>query len=151
MSNPLPSAETLQAQMRQVRCEMGEDVQEIVDGARILTDWHYYVETYPWVCLGAVAALGYFVIPTRIHYVRPDPATLAELAKQHKVVVQPTESSKPKQGLMAAAAALAVNAALQGGMAIARQGLSSYLNGQLHGKPTGANHNGSHSYEESGH
>lgn len=142
-----PSAEEVQQQMRQVRCELGDDVQEFVDSARTLTDWHYYVRSYPWLCLGAAAAVGYLVIPTRVHYVRPDPATLAELARQHKVVVQPTQDSKPKQGIVAAVAALATNALLQGGMALARQGLSNYLDGQL--KSRGPSHNGAHSYEES--
>lgn len=149
MSN-LPSAEAIQAQMRNMRCEVGDDVQGIVENARTLTDWHYYVRTYPWACLGAAAAVGYLVIPTRIHYVRPDPATLAELARQQKVVVQPSESSKPKTGLFAAAMAMAVNALLQGGMGLARQGLNSYLNGQFNGKHSGSHHNGSHDYEESG-
>jgi hypothetical protein len=150
MSSSLPSAEVLQAQMRQVRSEMGTDVQEIVDSARVLTDWQYYVRTYPWLCLGAAAALGYLVIPTRIHYVRPDPATVAELARQHKLVVQPTQDTKPKQGLVAAIAAAAVSALLQGGMGLARQGLNSYLSHQFDGQPRGSKPNGSHSYEESG-
>jgi hypothetical protein len=144
-----PSAEVVQQQMRQVRCELGDDVQEFVDSARVLTDWHYYVRSYPWLCLGAAAAVGYFVIPTRVHYVRPDPATLAELARQHKVVVQPTQDAKPRQGIVAAVTALAVNALMQGGMALAKQHLSNYLDGHL--KARGPSHNGAHSYEESDH
>jgi hypothetical protein len=150
MSSSLPSAEALQSQMRQVRREMGTDVEEIVDSARTLTDWQHYVRTYPWLCLGAAAALGYLVVPTRIHYVQPDPATLAELARQHKVVVRPTESSKPKQGLVAGIAAAAVSALLQGGMGLARQSLNTYLTTQLNGRPHGSRQNGSHNYEESG-
>jgi hypothetical protein len=146
----LPTAETLQAQMRSVRCEVGEDVQGIVDNARVLTDWHYYVSTYPWLCVGAAAALGYLVIPTRVHYVKPDPAALAELARQHKLVVQQTDSSKPKPGLMGAVVGMAVSALLQGGIGLAKQGLSSYLDGQLKGNRWGTQHNGSHNYEESG-
>lgn len=142
-----PSAEEVQAQMRQVRCELREDVQDFVESARVLTDWHYYVRTYPWLCLGAAAAVGYLIIPTRIHYVRPDPATLAELARQHKVVVQPTKESKPKTGILAAATALAVNALMQGGMSLARQGLANYLDGQF--KAHEASHNGARTYEES--
>jgi hypothetical protein len=146
----LPSAEAIQAQMRSVRCEVGADVQGIVENARVLTDWHYYVRTYPWICIGAAAAVGYLVIPTRVHYVKPDPATLAELARQHKVVVQQTASSQPKPGMLAAVVGMATSALLQGGLGLAKQGLSTYLESQLNGKNHRSQHNGSHDYEASG-
>jgi hypothetical protein len=49
--------------MEAVRCELDEDVQEIVEGARVMGKWRYYVRTYPWICLGAVVVGGYLLVP----------------------------------------------------------------------------------------
>ena len=68
--------------MNEVRCDLDEDVQEIVEGARVMGKWRYYVRTYPWVCLGAALAAGYLIVPRRQFGMRPDAQTLAELANQ---------------------------------------------------------------------
>lgn len=85
---PANSGEEIQQQMRQVRRELGEDVQEIVENARTMTDWRHYVRTYPWVCLGAAAFAGYLIVPSRQRIAAPDPQAIAEALKNHKVVVQ---------------------------------------------------------------
>jgi hypothetical protein len=51
--------------MEEVRCDVDEDVQEIVEGARDMGKWRYYVRTYPWICLGAALAVGYVIVPRR--------------------------------------------------------------------------------------
>jgi hypothetical protein len=45
--SPTPAAEEIQRQMRDVRSELRNDVQELVDNACVMTDWHYYVRSYP--------------------------------------------------------------------------------------------------------
>ena len=60
--------ETLETQailqrMEEVRCDLDEGVQEIVEGARVMGMWRHYVRTYPWICLGAAVAGGYLIVP----------------------------------------------------------------------------------------
>jgi len=49
--------------MAEVRCNLDEDVQGIVEGARDMSQWRSYVRAYPWWCLGGALALGYLVVP----------------------------------------------------------------------------------------
>jgi ElaB/YqjD/DUF883 family membrane-anchored ribosome-binding protein len=54
-------AEELRRQMRTIRREMGEDLEEIVGQAERLLDWRYYVRQHPWKLVGVAACLGCFV------------------------------------------------------------------------------------------
>lgn len=121
------SAEEIQSQMRQVRRELGEDVQEIVENARILADWKHYVRTYPLVCMGVALAAGYFIVPSRPNLIRPDAKTLAEWAKGQKLVVEPASQARPKPTLSGQLMGMAASALMQGGLAVLRQ----YLSGRL--------------------
>jgi len=76
-----PETTAIRQRMKEVRRELDEDVQEIVEGARDLRDWRSYVRSYPWVCLGAAVAAGYLIVPRRSAGAQPDVRTLAELAK----------------------------------------------------------------------
>lgn len=141
------TADELQKQMRAVRSEMGEDVQEIVANARVLSHWQYYVRTYPWVCVGAAAAIGYLLVPQKMHIVRPDAQALAELAKQHRLVVdtqaKPKSSVDPLGRLMNVAAGFA----MQSAMALASRQVQQVLQGLAEGgdKASGArNHEEPH-------
>lgn len=60
-----PATTAIRQRMKEVRQELDEDVQEIVEGARDLRDWRSYVRSYPWVCLGAAVAVGYLIVPRR--------------------------------------------------------------------------------------
>jgi hypothetical protein len=57
--------EAILRRMEQIRRGLDEDVQDIVEGARELRNWRYYVKAYPWICLGAAVAGGYFIVPRR--------------------------------------------------------------------------------------
>lgn len=59
------TAAAIQEKMRTVRREVGEDVEEIVESARTLTDWRHYVRRYPLVVVGTAAVIGYLVVPPR--------------------------------------------------------------------------------------
>lgn len=78
----------IRRRMEEVRCDLVQDVQEIVDDARDLRDWRYYVKTYPSVCLGTALAVGYLIVPRRMR-VRADVQTLTELAKQSQSLATP--------------------------------------------------------------
>jgi hypothetical protein len=113
--------------MQQFRAEMREDVREMVASARELTDWTWYVRTYPWLCLGAAAAAGYMLIPSRPQaYAKPDFSDLAELARQQKIVVK-MEEPKSSPGLLGTLVRLAAGPLLQGGLAIAKHQLDQHL------------------------
>ena len=71
----------VRARMQQIRCEIDEDLEDMAASARNMVDWKHYVKTYPWVCLGTAAALGFLIVPKRSTAIHPDLATLTELAK----------------------------------------------------------------------
>lgn len=58
-------AERIRQEMQNVRQDMGAGVQDVVQGARQLSDWRYYVRKHPWVCVGSAFALGFLATPAR--------------------------------------------------------------------------------------
>lgn len=123
------AAEQIQRQMRDVRAELRDDVNELVHSAHEMSDWTRYVRAYPWVCVGAAAAVGYFVVPTRSIVIRPDSESLFKLAQQHNLVMKPEgdRPAKKKGGLVAQLISVAAAAALQGGLRIASQQLTQAM------------------------
>ena len=73
--------------MQQLRCEIDGDMEDMAASARSMVDWKHYVKTYPWVCLGAAVALGFLIVPKRSRAIRPDLASLTELARTGHLVV----------------------------------------------------------------
>jgi hypothetical protein len=121
-------ADAIQRCMREVRAELREDVQEFVVNAREMADWTTYVRAYPWLCLGAAAAAGYFLIPQRAQIIKPDAEGLIELARRNKLVVKMDEvGPKKKQGFLSGLIGMAASMALQGGLAVATKQLSQAL------------------------
>ena len=47
--------------MAEIRRERHKHVSESVAGAEAVIDWGRYTWTYPWIALGAAAAVGYLV------------------------------------------------------------------------------------------
>ncbi|MGQ0634196.1 MAG: hypothetical protein ACT4QC_06285 [Planctomycetaceae bacterium] len=94
MHDPLLTAEALQWQMRQVRCEIDTDVddlaadaQSIMGQARELLDWKHHVRRHPWISLGVAAAAGFYFVPRRPKVVRADPQELARLVKSQDMEI----------------------------------------------------------------
>src|SRR5262245_35990311 len=119
MATAATSDDPIQAEMRQVRTELRADVQEIVAGARVMTDWRHYVRQYPWLAVGAAAALGYFLVPPRPVVIKPSSHDLIELAKAHKLFVDTAPKPQPKQGVMASLTGMVMGAVLQSAVAVA--------------------------------
>jgi hypothetical protein len=136
MSTSSNQAETIQQQMRQVRRELREGVEEIVENARVMTDWTHYVRTYPWVAVGAAAAVGYLLVPSRTPVIQPDVASLLELAKQDKLVVKVDQNEPSKPGMLGMVAGMVTSTVLQGGMAILNQHLHQFIDNLA--RPPGA-------------
>jgi hypothetical protein len=114
----------IQGQMRQIRVEMRDDVQGLVDNARKLGDWQYYVKTYPWACLAVAAAAGYLIVPSKVHVIQPDPKALVELAKARQISVTADVQPKANGGIAKGLLNMAAGMIIQGGLAV--------LSGQIH-------------------
>jgi hypothetical protein len=77
-----PETTAIRQRMDEVRCDLDEDVQEIVEGAREIGKWRSCVRAYPWVCLGVTLVAGYWVVPRRRFGTQSDAQSLGELANQ---------------------------------------------------------------------
>jgi hypothetical protein len=129
MAQTPPQADQIEQQMRQVRAELRRDVQGLATSARELTDWTTYVRRYPWLCLGAAAALGYLLVPQRAKVVRPDPQDLQELMKNEKLVVTMPQPARPGKDLTSMLVGMATSALVNGGMAILSKQIDHFVAG----------------------
>lgn len=139
-------ADDIQRQMREVRVELRDDVRDLVTSAQNMGDWTCYVKSHPWLCVGAAAVAGYFLVPVRPLIIQPDPEALFRLAKEHKLVMGPADGSRQKKkgGLVSQLLSMAAAAALQGGLRIATQQLTQAISspGQQHSNGRAGAHQG---------
>jgi len=146
MAQPFVSAseaDQIQKQMRELRADLREDVQDVVVSAHKMADIANYVRAYPWLCAGAALAAGYLIVPQRAVVLRPDAEALVELARKHQLVVKTNEgpTQKKRGGLLAQLLSLAAATLLQGGLKFATNQLSDAFahDGHSHsnGRPGG--------------
>jgi hypothetical protein len=126
--------------MTRIRCNLNEGVDGIVENAKVMSDWRFYVRSYPWACVGAAVALGYLIVPARLEIMRPDPETLAELAKQNRLLVKPEAEPQKRGGLTGAFLSLLAGAAMRGVTSYATGVASQAMAQQAarYRRPTGA-------------
>jgi len=93
------SAEQIREEMANVRRDLNLNYGEVVDIARDMADWRYYVRNYPWAALGLAVAAGYLVVPNRVELIRPDASELLKLARKNKLVVEPKPTAEPKSSV----------------------------------------------------
>lgn len=120
-------AQEIRRQMEHVRQDMRVEMDDIVQNARALSDWRFYVRSYPWACLAAAAGLGYMVIPRRLEVVSPDAATLEQLAKKHRLVVKPDTEPQEKKSMVNKFFTFAASMAMRGALAYAGQAMGKFL------------------------
>jgi len=118
------TADEIQREMRQIRVELRDNVQEIVSSAREIVDWQSYVKAYPWACVGAAAFLGYLLVPSRTTVIRPDPEALRELTKSREMLEQQV---KPKKSLVGMLLGMAAASAAQAAMSVASHQVQQLL------------------------
>ena len=113
MNDP-PLAKSVRARMQQLRCEIDGDVEDMAASARNVVDWKHYVKTYPWVCLGTAAALGFLIVPKRSAALHPDLASLTELEKTGHLAAAPapTATRGLVDALLATVASIAARKAI---------------------------------------
>jgi hypothetical protein len=64
VNDPLPD-DTMQERMQGIRGDIDQGLEDVSASARSMVDWKHYVKTYPWLCLGAAAAVGFLFVPKR--------------------------------------------------------------------------------------
>ncbi len=113
--NDLPSADAVRARMQQLRCEIDGDMEDMATSARSMVDWKHYVKTYPWVCLGTAAAVGFLIVPKRSTAIHPDLAALTALARTGHLVAEPAPAATRGwvDSLLATIASMAVRKAVE--------------------------------------
>jgi len=134
-------ADEIQREMRQIRVELRDNVQEIVSSAREIVDWQSYVKAYPWLCVGAAAFVGYLLVPSRTTVIRPDPEALRELTKSREMLEQQV---KPKKTLVGMVVGMVAASAAQAAMSVAsrqvQQLLQSFQHPHTHHETGGFRH-----------
>ena len=112
-------AEEIQRAMAGIRCELNAGVDDIVDNAKVMSDWRYYVRAYPWACAAGAVVLGYLIVPSRLDVIRPDAKTLAKLAQQNRLVVKSDPEPQRRGGLLGPLFTLLASTVIRGAVAYA--------------------------------
>ena len=102
------SADDICRRMEAVRRTAGEEMETIVQSAKTLSDWRYYVKNHPFLLAGAAAGLGFLLIPRKKSPQAPgaaDAKELIELLKKHHVRGVTVEG--PPSGLLKTVAGIA--------------------------------------------
>jgi hypothetical protein len=89
MTHNSHETKAIRQRMEGVRCDLDKDVQGIVEGVREMRDWRSYVRTYPWACVGATLAVGYWIAPRRHVAMRPTAESIAKLVEQGRMAETP--------------------------------------------------------------
>jgi hypothetical protein len=94
------SAETICRRMAELRRDLDCDVREVSRGARVMTDWKFYVRKFPWAVVGVALVAGYMLVPKRRPVIKPDPEMIQELVRQKKIKVESVTKQPEKPGMM---------------------------------------------------
>src|SRR6266550_3540728 len=138
-SGATSEAEQIQKQMRELRADLREDVQDVVVSAHKMADIANYVRAYPWLCVGAAVAAGFLIVPQRTTILKPDAEALIELARKHKLVVKADDGTQQKKrgGLLDQLLSLAAATLLQGGLKFASNQLTEAFSSNGHARSNG--------------
>ena len=60
-----PPPDEIRERMAMIRQRIDEQSDEVAAQVNALSDWRSYVRRYPWISVGAAAALGYVLVPSR--------------------------------------------------------------------------------------
>lgn len=121
------NADELRREMRQIRRELGQDVEGIVENAGRLVDWRYYMRTYPWAAVGLAAVAGYALVPQRAAVVTADAKSLSKLAKNNQVMIHSQPQATTRPSLADTAMSLAGNMLLRATLAYAGQQIGKLM------------------------
>ena len=74
------SAAALQREMQDLRRDLDEHANEMIEKARAEFGWRHVVARHPWATLGTAMAAGYWLAPRRAPCKTGDPAAATEAA-----------------------------------------------------------------------
>lgn len=115
--------EELRNQMARIRAGARWKAVQIKRETKQLTDWKYYVKSYPWVVAGGALLLGYLLVPQR-----QAPRTVAlPVGKPPQGPSEETVGVAKKTGLLAGAAALIWSVVYKAGTTYATRRLAQLL------------------------
>ncbi len=110
--------------MQDVRQDMGHEVHAVVERAKELSDWRYYVRQHPWICIGSAVALGFLAMPNRsARPGSPDVQRLVSQLKKHGLTVAASHAAPG--GLVGRAIAIAGPIVLRNAASILTRRLSA--------------------------
>ena len=95
------TAEQIRSQMHQHRLELNVKAEQLAHRTNSLGDWQLYVKAKPLLAFAVCAAAGYMLIPSKKHYINPDPERIANLVRRDKLVVAPPGKVKRSGGIVA--------------------------------------------------
>lgn len=121
MENQLTRDEIV-SRMSAIRTSLDGEVGGIVLNARRLTDWKYYVRSYPWVTTLATAAIGFMAVPQKAQpaEITIPPVNLAGKSQGETKVTAPVAAAATG-GIFGTLASLASSYALKLAMNYASQ------------------------------
>jgi hypothetical protein len=119
------SAEKIQRRMSELRRELECNVREVSRGARVMTDWKFYVRKFPWAVAGAALVAGYLLVPKRKPVVKPDPEMIEELVRQKKIKVESVTKQPDQPGMMKSLLMMGLTYAVKAGAQYATQQMTA--------------------------
>ncbi len=115
-------------EMNDVRWQMNNDVDGLVESVKTLGDWKYYVARHPWLCLAGAAAIGFAVVPKRPKKVYLGAGAMEELAKQDgKIRVELQQQAGAKRKATSGLMSFVANAVIRTGMSYLGQNAGSLM------------------------
>lgn len=106
-----PTSASIRARMSDVREEIAEDVSEIRESTKSLTDWRKYVIAHPLLISAGALALGYVLVPRKSHQLKPDSAELVRAFKKEKLVLGHPAKGFGRGSMLGSLVGLAVSTA----------------------------------------
>jgi len=134
-------ADRVRRDMRCIRRELGDNVEELVENAERLMDWRYYVDRYPWATVGAAALIGYLLVPRRIVTLPTDQHSLTQLVDRIAPAIAPPEKQKPQSSWLSNLISMGTGLLMRAAAGYATQQLSKAFAQPAHEpQPTEAHH-----------
>ena len=120
-------SDRLRLQMARIRSELTEDVGEVVEQAKELTDWHLFVKRHPWLCVGSAAAIGFLLVPPRPKAVPAAAPAMATAAMGNGVAGGPPSSGSKPTSVLHPLISMVAGAVVRSALALAADQLQSVL------------------------
>jgi hypothetical protein len=124
-------AQMISRRMAELRRDLITDVLQVRQGARVMTDWKFYVGRFPWVALGVAALAGFMAVPRKKAVISPDQEALAELVRKKHLRLN-VDHKQEKPGLISAIVATAASVAAKSAMGYFSERMRSVAEQKAH-------------------